>query len=211
MKHTKNKKKDRLWLLFVLLVFAIMAAFGMKMQAQTAEQTKLLHPPQGSKVAVVVFEDLQCPDCANANPLLEEAARKYDVPLVRYDFPLPRHVWAQDAAVLGRYFDTKSQKLGDEFRDAIFKDQPQLNKENLHAFAEQFARKNQIALPPNVDPDGKLAAEVQANRAMGLQLGVSHTPTIYVVNNQHSGTPFVEVVHRSDLFQMIEAMRQEAE
>jgi protein-disulfide isomerase len=204
-------KKNRIWLLFVLLALAVVATLEMKAVAQTAEQTKVLHPPPGAKLAVLVFEDLQCPDCANANPLLEEAVGKYNVPLVRYDFPLPKHAWALDAAVLGRYFDTKSQTLGDEFRDAVFKNQPQLNKEKLRAFAEQFAQKNNIELPANVDPDGKLASQVQADRAIGQQLGISHTPTIYVVNNQRSGTPFVEVVNRSDLFQMIEAMRQEAE
>jgi protein-disulfide isomerase len=202
-------KRNRLWLLLVLLPLAIILALVLGARAQEAKQG--LHPPQGAKVALVVFEDLQCPDSAKANPLLEEAARKYNTPLVRYDFPLPRHMWAMNAAVLDRYFDSQSRKLGDEFRDAVFKNQTRLNQDNLRAFAEKFAREHDVELPSQVDPDGALAGQVESDFAMGRQLGVTHTPTIYVVNDQRSGSPFVETVNRSELFQMIEAMKQEAE
>src|SRR5271157_4724980 len=71
-----------------------------------AGDTSVLRPPKGSKVALLVFEDLQCPDCARAAPLLHEAAKKYNVPLVQYDFPLPMHNWSFEAAVNARYFDS---------------------------------------------------------------------------------------------------------
>ncbi|MFZ0311203.1 MAG: hypothetical protein WAL85_00730, partial [Candidatus Korobacteraceae bacterium] len=45
--------------------------------------TSMLKPPRGSKVAIVVFEDLECPQCAKAAPLLHEAAKKYNIPLVQ--------------------------------------------------------------------------------------------------------------------------------
>ena len=35
--------------------------------AQTVDPA--LRPPKGAQVALVVFEDLQCPDCRRANPL----------------------------------------------------------------------------------------------------------------------------------------------
>jgi len=38
---------------------------------------------------------------------------------------------------------------------------------------------------------------------------LQHTPTLYVVSNKRSGTPFVEVVDRSQLFQLIDTMRKE--
>jgi len=58
-----------------------------------------LKPPAGARVAIIEFEDMECPDCANANPLLREAAAKYNIPLIRHDFPLPFHPWSfeQDA------------------------------------------------------------------------------------------------------------------
>ena len=60
-----------------------------------------------------------------------------------------------------------------------------------------------------VDPEGKLAALVNADRNLGIQLALQHTPTLYVVSNKHSGTPFVEVVDRSQLFQLIDTMKKE--
>ncbi len=197
--------KNRLWLLAVLLPLALIGTTALL----RAQNDSPLKPPKGAKVALVVFEDLECPDCARANPLLQEAARTYKIPLVRYDFPLQMHPWAFDAAVLGRYFDTK--KLGDQFRDEVFKHQPEITKDNLRAFAEKFAKEHKTTLPMVVDPQGKLAAAIKADQALGNRVGLTHTPTIYVVSNKSSGTPFVEVVDRNQLYQMIDAMKAEAQ
>ncbi|MFB3917810.1 MAG: DsbA family protein [Terriglobales bacterium] len=216
-------KRNRLWLLGLLVPLALASLVAVRAHAQDAS---VLKPPKGARVALVVFEDLQCPDCARANPLLEQAARTYNIPIVRYDFPLPMHPWAQQAAVLARYFDTlsaapKSRRvsanahsastLGDEFRDAIFRHQREITPQNLHAFAEKFAAEHKVALPFVIDPQGKLAAEVEADRELGKRVGISHTPTIYVVSNARAGTPFVEVVDRRQLFQLIEAVQKEAQ
>ncbi len=56
-------------------------------------------------------------------PLLKEAAAKYNIPWVRHDFPLPFHPWSFQAAVNARWFDTKSKKMGDDYRDAVFANQ----------------------------------------------------------------------------------------
>ena len=63
-------------------------------------------------MALLVFEDLQCPDCRKEHPRLLEAAATNDVPLVVHDFPIQRHKWAFPAAVLARYFDAISPALG---------------------------------------------------------------------------------------------------
>src|SRR5947209_2523525 len=168
-----------------------------------------LKPPKGAQVALVVFEDLECPDCARAAPLVEEAAKTYKIPVVRHDFPLQMHPWAYDAAILARYFDTHSKKIGNEFRDTVFQHQLEINKDNLHAFAEKFAAERKFDLPFVVDPQGKLAAGVTADRNLGTRIGLEHTPTIYVVSNKVQGKPFVEVVNRSQLFAMIDSMKRE--
>src|SRR5579871_6947525 len=61
-----------------------------------------LKPPAGAKVAIVEWEDMECPDCARANPLLKEAAGKYNIPWIRHDFPLAFHAWSFNAAEIGR-------------------------------------------------------------------------------------------------------------
>jgi len=177
--------------------------------AQTQPVHPVLRPPKGASVAIVIFEDLECPDCARAAPLVEEASRTYKIPVVRHDFPLPMHPWAYEAAVLARYFDTKSKALGNEFRDTVFKHQIEITKETLRPFAEKFAAAHKIDLPFVVDPDGKLAAKIEADRSAGTELSLAHTPTLYVVSNKRTGTPFVEVVDRSQLFQLIDSMKKE--
>jgi protein-disulfide isomerase len=168
-----------------------------------------LRPPKGATVALVIFEDLECPDCARAAPLIEEASRTYKIPVVRHDFPLPMHPWAYEAAILARYFDTHSKAVGNEFRDTVFKHQLEITKDTLRPFAEKFAASHKIDLPFVVDPDGKLAKLIEADRAAGNQIGLQHTPTLYVVSNKHTGTPFVEVVDRTQLFQLIDTMKKE--
>jgi protein-disulfide isomerase len=190
----------------VLLVclLLVMASSGF---AQSAGNPAL-KPPKGAAVAIVVFEDLECPDCARAAPLLEEAAKTYNIPVVRHDFPLQMHPWSMDAAILARYFDTHSKKIGNLFRDTVFQHQLEINKDNLRAFADKFAQAQKIDLPFVVDPQGKLAALVEADRNLGNSIGLNHTPTIYVVSNKNVGKPFVEVVDRSQLFQLIDTMKR---
>ncbi len=167
----------------------------------------VLRPPKGTQVAIVVFEDLECPDCRRAAPLLEDAAKTYKIPLIIHDFPLPFHKWSFDAAIIARYFDAHSKAVGHEYRNYIFEHQPEITPENLRAFSQKFASDHKIELPFVVDPQGKLAAEVTADRDLGKSIHLEHTPTIYVVSNKNQGKPFVEVVDRTQLFQLIDAMK----
>ena len=60
-----------------------------------------------------------------------------------------------------------------------------------------------------VDPKGELAAKISADKNLGVAVGIQHTPTIYVVSNKTQGKPFVEVVDRSKLFELIDTMKRE--
>jgi protein-disulfide isomerase len=173
------------------------------------EVNPVLKPPKGAQVAIVVFEDLECPDCRRAAPLVQEASKTYKIPVVRHDFPLPFHKWSFDAAVIARYFDTRSKQLGNQYRDYIFEHQPEITAENLRGYSEKFAADHKVDLPFVVDPQGKLAAEVTADRDLGKSIHLEHTPTIYVVSSKTQGKPFVEVVDRTQLFQLIDAMKAE--
>lgn len=188
------------------LVPAVHAQFGPPEPGTQVHDPAALKPPPGARVAIVEFEDMECPDCARANPLLKEAAEKYHIPWVRHDFPLPQHAWSFQAAVNARWFDLKSKKLGDEYRDAIFANQPSLGEDpaRMDAFTQQFAREHGIAFPFNVDPMGKLAQAVKADYALGQRIGIEHTPTIWIVTEHSKGAPFVEVVDRTKLFQLID-------
>jgi protein-disulfide isomerase len=170
---------------------------------------EVLRPPKGAQLAIVVFEDLQCPQCGRVAPLLVQASRTYKIPLVQHDFPLPMHNWSFDAAVLARYFDTHSKEIGNEFRDTVFAHQLEINPQNLRGFAEKFAAEHKIGLPFVVDPEGKLAGLVKADKELGISLHLEHTPTIYVVSSKRTGKPYVEVTDTKELYVMIDAMKKE--
>ena len=188
-----------------IALFITFALLGMAAWAQNTPE--VLRPPKGSQVAIVVFEDLQCPDCRRAAPLLAEAGRTYKIPVVRHDYPLPMHNWSMQAAVFARYFDTKSKALGNEFRDYIFEHQLEINPDNLRGFAEKFAAEKKVDLPFVVDTDGKLAALIRADKDQGTGICLNHTPTIYVVSNKPGGKPYIEVTDRSKLYQLIDSMK----
>ena len=174
-------------------------------QTTTVHNAAALRPPAGARVAIVEFEDLECPDCARANPVIKEAVERYHIPWVRHDFPLPFHTWSFEGAVDARWFDTKSKRLGDDFRDALFAAQATIHsQDDLRAFAQKFAADRKLAFPFAVDPQDRLAQLVKADFDLGQSVGIQHTPTIWVVTNRTSGTPFVEVLDRSKLFAMIE-------
>lgn len=189
----------------VLLVLpAARAQFGGPPTTQVHDPAAL-KPPPGVKVAIIEFDDMECPDCAAANPVLMEAYAKYHIPWIRHDFPLPFHPWSFEAAVYARWFDTKSKQAGFDYRNAVFANQPSIQtKQDLLAFTQKFAQQHGLQLPFMVDPQGKLADEVKADRALGQRIGVDHTPTIWIVTSGGKAPPFVEVVDRGKLFQMID-------
>src|SRR5437660_935211 len=118
-----------------LLVPLAVLMLGFMVFAQD-EVNPVLKPPKGAQVAIVVFEDLECPDCRRAAPLVQEASKTYKIPVVRHDFPLPFHKWSFDAAVIARYFDPHARSLGNEFRDYIFSNQLEITPQNMRDFAE---------------------------------------------------------------------------
>ncbi|HEV2135658.1 MAG TPA: thioredoxin domain-containing protein [Terracidiphilus sp.] len=164
-----------------------------------------LKPPPGAKVAMIEFYDMECPMCAETNPLLMQAEAKYHIPWVRHDFPIPGHPWSFQAAVFARWFDTKSKDLGNAYRDSVFANQNSIETQRqLVDFTQKFAASKGQQVPFMVDPQGKLAAEVKADAELGQRIGVEHTPTIWIVTAGGKGPAYREVLDNNQLFQMID-------
>ena len=188
----------------LLLATTAHAQFGAPQTTRVLDPAAL-RPPAGARVAIVEFEDLECPDCATANPLVRGAAAKYNIPLIRHDFPLAFHNWSFNAAVNARWFDTKSKKLGDDYRDAVFANQNSIETPaELTQFTQRYAHSLGIALPFAIDPQGKLAAEVKADAALGQRIGIQHTPTIWIVASGGKAPPYIEVTDNNKLYQIID-------
>jgi protein-disulfide isomerase len=192
-----------------LAVFLLAVTAVVGVHAQDTPDT-VLRPPKGSQVAIVVFEDLQCPMCRRTAPLVEQASKTYKIPVIRHDFPLPIHNWSYQAAVMARYFDTHSKALGNEFRDYIFENQLEIVPQTLRGYAEKFAAAHKVDFPFMIDPGGKLAALVNADRDLGKAIKLEHTPTVYVVSNRNPARPYVEVKEpTSQLYSTIDAVMKE--
>ncbi len=204
-KWTKGMEPMKTKMMALVAVVTMMAS-----AAWAAGDTSALHPPPGNRMALVVFEDLQCPACAKAEPLLEQAERNYHLPLVRHDFIIPNHTWSKEAHIMARYFDSQSAQLGDEFRAYIFANQSAIYKLNLREWADKFATAHHTALPAFYDPTGALRAKVEADTQLGRETGeagVTHTPTIYVVSDSKE-MPYVEVKDTEKLFDTIEQVKK---
>ena len=172
-----------------------------------AQDGSSLKPPAGASVAIVVFEDMECPSCAQRAPLLEQAAKTYNVPLIIHDFPLRQHPWAFDASVYARFFEEKYGKpVSDAFRLFIYQYQPQVTKDNLRSYAERFASDKKLELPFMLDPQGKLAAAIRADSDFGTNvIHIQETPTTFVVTNKNSQ----KVVDYAQLYGMVDQAKRD--
>src|SRR5487761_772542 len=92
--------------------------------ANTFKDTSMLKPPAGARVAIIEFEDLECPACSHAFPIVHQAVEHYKIPLLRHDFPLKMHIWSLDAAITARYMQDKiSPQAAEQYRGAVFANQ----------------------------------------------------------------------------------------
>ena len=79
-------------------IYALVLALAIPAGAQTAmpaagatafKDTSAFRPPNGAKVAIIEFEDLECPLCAHVSPMVRDAMKHYQIPRVHYDFIIP--------------------------------------------------------------------------------------------------------------------------
>ena len=163
----------------------------------------MVKPPAGSKVAIYEFEDLECPACSRAFPIVHAAVERYKIPLVRHDFPLKMHIWSFDAAVTARYIQDKiSPQAAEEFRRAVFASQTSIaSKDDLQAFTQKYFQAHGRTMPFVMDPAGLFAQEVKSDYTLGERIGLSQTPTIFVVSTKG----WVQVTDINYLYQTIDA------
>lgn len=188
---------------FLVILFFVLALNSVRAFAADGSSFK---PPKGAQVAIVVFEDLECPSCARNYPLVFQTASQYQVGIVLHDYPLPKHFWSYQAALWARFFDTASEKIGNDFRGYIYRNQTSVTRDNLQQFVRKFAEDNHIALPFAWDPEGKLKAKVDADYQLGQRIGVNQTPTVFVVSN----SSWREVDDPSKLGEIVTEMKKQA-
>ena len=194
----------------ILSAALFLSLAGVAAQAQSAvggqvtqfRDTSMLKPPPGVRVAIVEWEDLECPACARAFPIVHQALAHYHIPLVRYDFQIPGHVWSHEASIYARYIQDKiSPDLATDYRRQVFASQFRIaSKDDLNQFTQSFMQSHGKQMPFVVDPTGQLEREVNADDALGQKLGLTETPTIVVVTPKG----WIQVKDVMDLYQAID-------
>jgi protein-disulfide isomerase len=189
-------------LLFSLAGIAAPAQTAVGGQVTPFRDTSMLKPPPGVKVAIVEWEDLECPACARAFPTVHQAIAHYHIPLVRYDFQIPGHIWSHEASIYARYIQDKiSPEIATDYRRQVFASQFRIaSKDDLNQLTQQFMQAHGKQMPFVVDPTKQLEHEVNADDALGQKLGLQETPTIVVVTPKG----WIQVRDVMDLYQAID-------
>jgi protein-disulfide isomerase len=176
--------------------------------ATAFKDVSALKPPSDAKVAIIEFEDLECPLCAQVSPMVRQAMSHYHVPLVHHDFIIPGHMWSRSAAIYARYLEDKvSLQVAEDFRRDVFASQRLIaGPDDLQQFTRRWFEAHRQAMPFVIDPTGKCATEVEADCALGRRAGVAHTPTL-VVATAHQ---WIEVTEPNQLYAAIDRAEAEA-
>lgn len=183
----------------------VAAVFAISMSAQQ----RLVEGKAESPVRVLIFEDLQCSDCAVFRAMLDEKLLpKYGgkVAFEHRDFPLAKHAWARPAAIAARYLQTVDLAKAVKFRQQAMMSQSEINPENFQAWLAKFCEANGLdsgkALAALQDP--KLEALVQKDFEDGVARGIAHTPTALV-----NGAPYIETFTVEEISKGIDAALKE--
>jgi hypothetical protein len=114
------------------------------------------------------------------------AVAQYKIPLIRHDFQIPGHQWSHEASLYARYLEDKvSPELATDYRRQVFASQFRIaSKDDLNKFTQQFFASKGKQIPFVLDPTGQLEKEVNADRDLGVKIGLNETPTIVVVTNK---------------------------
>ncbi|HEY3439545.1 MAG TPA: thioredoxin domain-containing protein [Paludibaculum sp.] len=168
------------------LVLACVAALSAFAQGSLVEGKK------DSPVRVIIYEDLQCPDCADFRVMLDQKLLpKYGakVAFIHRDFPLAKHAWARPAAIASRYIQGVSEEKASQFRRETMAAQKTIKAEVFRDWLRAFCARNGLdaakAIAALADPS--MAALVQSDFEDGVARGIARTPTALV-----NGEPFIE-------------------
>jgi protein-disulfide isomerase len=167
---------------------------------------RLVEGNVASRVSVIIYEDLQCPDCAVFRKALDEILLPKYGNLVAFehrDFPLPKHSWAKEAAIVARYFQTLDPKVAVQFRRHMLGRIGATSAMGFRNALIEFCRENHL------DTEKVLAALTNASYARavekefqdGVAAGIRRTPTVVI-----AGKEFVETINLAEMQRVLDEL-----
>lgn len=139
--------------------------------------------PEKAPVTIVEFSDLQCPHCKDAQPVIEKLlAAEPNARFVFQNYPLPMHNWASKAADYADCVGRSSNDAFWKFVQGTFDEQANITESNadekLTSIADAAGVKGADIAACAAKPDTR--ARVEKSVALGSEVGVSGTPTVFV-------------------------------
>ena len=131
-----------------------------------------------AKVTVVEFSDFQCPFCQRGAKTMEDLLKEYpkDVKVVFKNLPLPFHPQARPAAKAALAAGEQGKFW--EMHDMLFQNQSNLTDEGFIEFAKKIGLDVEKFKTDMKKPE--YDKQIDADTAVGQQLGVQGTPGFFV-------------------------------
>jgi protein-disulfide isomerase len=153
--------------------------------ALLATRSEVVEGNPASPVRVVIYEDLQGPDCDRLRAMLDEKILpRYGsrVAFVHRDFPQGRHDWARQAAMAARWVSSQDSELGIVFRRELMSEQEHMTGAKLKTWLMDFAARNHLDQKGIVESltAPQFGAMVDQDYQAGQARGVTSTPTVFV-------------------------------
>ncbi|MCB9655099.1 MAG: thioredoxin domain-containing protein [Deltaproteobacteria bacterium] len=192
---------------------ALVPLFVLLLNQGCSSASSLLKVPVGDSpvrgeadawVTIIEFSDFQCPYCAASQPVIDDVLAQYpnDLRLVFKHFPLTSiHENALSAATSAEC--AHAQGLFWAYHDLLFAHRASLSSEHQAELAQEAGLDVstwEACLQTSTPGD-----RVEADRTLGLSIGVKATPT-FVINGQ----PLVGVPDRETFEQVALMARDEA-
>lgn len=142
--------------------------------------------PSDARLTIVLFEDFECPYCAQLYPTIRKMMDTYgsQVQFVYRDFPLSTiHPNAQLAAEAAQCANDQGRFW--EYHDRLFENQANVSSTDLSRYASQVGLNTSEF--DNCLDSGKYTSEVLQDYRDGVSVGVTGTPTLFFNGNKLEG------------------------
>jgi protein-disulfide isomerase len=153
--------------------------------------------PADAKVTIVEYSDFQCPFCSRGYQILEEQVLPEYKDKVKFYFknlPLKSiHPWAEGAAIAARCAEQQSAEGFWSFYHALFKNQRDINQDNLKDKVTQFAKDAHLDEAKFAQCFSTKAPQADIDRDVeeATAVGASSTPTFFINGRRLEGAqPF---------------------
>lgn len=148
-----------------------------------------------AKVKIVEYTDFQCPFCSRGYTTMEQVLKEYGdkVQLYLKNYPLPFHNWAEPSAIAVECAKQQKPEAYWTLYSKLFEAQKEVTQANVKEKVTAMLADSGIDMAKfNECYDGKKTlADVNAQKAEGLALGIQGTPGFIINGRLISGAqPF---------------------